>query len=63
MEMHVVFCCSDTGRKVDDPELLEAIRLTILNNMITYHPVSSMLLNYPIILERIQFGYIKCAFN
>jgi hypothetical protein len=22
-----------------------------------------MLLNYPIILERIQFGYIKCALN
>ncbi|CAJ2658580.1 unnamed protein product [Trifolium pratense] len=32
---------ADTGRKVDDPELLEAIRLTILNNMITYHPESS----------------------
>jgi len=37
--------CSDTGRKVEDPELLEAIRLTILNNMITYHPVP--LLIYP----------------
>nr|AFK44005.1 unknown [Medicago truncatula] len=32
---------ADTGRKVEDPELLEAIRLTILNNMITYHPESS----------------------
>lgn len=31
--------CSDTGRKVDDPELLEAIRLTIINNMLEYHPV------------------------
>lgn len=31
----------DTGRKVDDPELLEAIRLTIINNMIEYHPESS----------------------
>ncbi|XP_072963340.1 ACT domain-containing protein DS12, chloroplastic-like [Typha angustifolia] len=30
-----------TGRKVDDPELLEAIRLTIINNMIEYHPESS----------------------
>jgi len=40
------FDCSDTGRKVEDPELLEAIRLTILNNMITYHPVP-MLLSCP----------------
>ncbi|XP_008342759.3 ACT domain-containing protein ACR11-like isoform X2 [Malus domestica] len=29
----------DTGRKVEDPELLEAIRLTIINNLIEYHPV------------------------
>eukprot|EP00268_Persea_americana_P038390 TRINITY_DN37970_c0_g1_i1.p1 TRINITY_DN37970_c0_g1~~TRINITY_DN37970_c0_g1_i1.p1 ORF type:complete len:178 (-),score=32.06 TRINITY_DN37970_c0_g1_i1:300-833(-) len=32
---------ADTGRKVDDPELLEAIRLTIINNMLEYHPESS----------------------
>ncbi|GJN09683.1 hypothetical protein PR202_ga27711 [Eleusine coracana subsp. coracana] len=32
---------SSTGRKIDDPELLEAIRLTIINNMIQYHPESS----------------------
>ncbi|KAM5578427.1 hypothetical protein ABKV19_008638 [Rosa sericea] len=32
---------ADTGRKVDDPELLEAIRLTIINNLIQYHPESS----------------------
>ncbi|XP_040991671.1 ACT domain-containing protein ACR11-like isoform X2 [Juglans microcarpa x Juglans regia] len=32
---------ADTGRKVEDPELLEAIRLTIINNMIQYHPESS----------------------
>uniref|UniRef100_A0A9I9DX12 ACT domain-containing protein ACR n=1 Tax=Cucumis melo TaxID=3656 RepID=A0A9I9DX12_CUCME len=32
---------ADTGRKVDDPELLEAIRLTIINNLIQYHPVCS----------------------
>ncbi|KAM3749643.1 hypothetical protein ACB098_05G201800 [Castanea mollissima] len=32
---------ADTGRKVDDPELLEAIRLTIINNLIEYHPESS----------------------
>ncbi|KAK9282376.1 hypothetical protein L1049_005293 [Liquidambar formosana] len=31
----------DTGRKVEDPELLEAIRLTIINNMLEYHPESS----------------------
>ncbi|CAI8586028.1 unnamed protein product [Vicia faba] len=32
---------ADTGRKVKDPELLEAIRLTIINNLIQYHPESS----------------------
>jgi len=32
---------SSTGRKIDDPELLEAVRLTIINNMIQYHPESS----------------------
>lgn len=32
---------ASTGRKVDDPELLEAIRLTIINNMMEYHPESS----------------------
>ncbi|XP_024977007.1 ACT domain-containing protein ACR11-like [Cynara cardunculus var. scolymus] len=30
-----------TGRKVDDPELLEAIRLTIISNLLEYHPESS----------------------
>jgi len=35
----VEFVCSDTGRKVEDPELLEAIRLTIINKLIEYHPV------------------------
>ncbi|KMZ67645.1 ACT domain-containing protein [Zostera marina] len=30
-----------TGRKIKDVELLEAIRLTILNNLIEYHPESS----------------------
>ena len=35
----MVVVCSDTGRKVEDPELLEAIRLTIINNMLQYHPV------------------------
>ncbi|CAA0816508.1 ACT domain-containing protein ACR11 [Striga hermonthica] len=32
---------ASTGRKVDEPELLEAIRLTIINNMLEYHPESS----------------------
>ncbi|XP_021747268.1 ACT domain-containing protein ACR11-like [Chenopodium quinoa] len=32
---------ADTGRKVDDPELLESIRLTIINNLLQYHPESS----------------------
>ncbi|XVE50992.1 hypothetical protein DITRI_Ditri02bG0001600 [Diplodiscus trichospermus] len=32
---------ADTGRKVEDPELLEAIRLTIINNLLEYHPESS----------------------
>lgn len=32
---------ADTGRKVDNPELLEAIRLTIINNLLEYHPESS----------------------
>ncbi|XP_074564318.1 ACT domain-containing protein DS12, chloroplastic-like [Curcuma longa] len=30
-----------TGRKLDDPELLETIRLTIITNMLQYHPESS----------------------
>ncbi|XP_075514349.1 ACT domain-containing protein ACR11-like [Primulina tabacum] len=32
---------ASSGRKVDDPELLEAIRLTIINNLLEYHPESS----------------------
>ncbi|KAF3640875.1 ACT domain-containing protein DS12, chloroplastic [Capsicum annuum] len=31
----------DTGRKVEDPDLLENIRLTIINNLMKYHPESS----------------------
>ncbi|XP_002984308.2 ACT domain-containing protein ACR12 [Selaginella moellendorffii] len=30
-----------TGRKVEDPELLESIRLTIISNLLQYHPESS----------------------
>ncbi|KAM7264524.1 hypothetical protein ACFE04_002207 [Oxalis oulophora] len=29
------------GRKVEDPDMLERIRLTIINNLIQYHPESS----------------------
>ncbi|KAL0425186.1 UNVERIFIED_CONTAM: ACT domain-containing protein ACR11 [Sesamum radiatum] len=32
---------ASTGRKVDDPELLEAIRLMVINNLLEYHPESS----------------------
>ncbi|XP_059665907.1 ACT domain-containing protein ACR12 isoform X2 [Cornus florida] len=28
-----------TGRKVEDPDLLERIRLTIINNLLKYHPL------------------------
>ncbi|TXG49329.1 hypothetical protein EZV62_025204 [Acer yangbiense] len=31
----------DTGRKVEDPDMLEQIRLTIINNLLKYHPESS----------------------
>ncbi|KAL2612008.1 hypothetical protein R1flu_023700 [Riccia fluitans] len=31
----------DNGCKVEDPEVLESIRLTILNNLLKYHPESS----------------------
>ncbi|KAH9716008.1 ACT domain-containing protein ACR11 [Citrus sinensis] len=37
----MMLVCSDTGRKVDDPEVLEAIRLTVINNLLQYHPESS----------------------
>lgn len=30
-----------TGRKVEDPDVLERIRLTIINNLLKYHPESS----------------------
>ncbi|KAI3826122.1 hypothetical protein L1987_00165 [Smallanthus sonchifolius] len=32
---------ASTRRKVDGPELLEAIRLTIINNLLQYNPESS----------------------
>lgn len=35
---------ADTGRKIEDPEMLEAIRLTIIANMLEYHPETSTLL-------------------
>ncbi|KAK3139346.1 hypothetical protein QOZ80_5AG0381880 [Eleusine coracana subsp. coracana] len=30
-----------SGRKVEDPDMLEKIRLTIINNLLKYHPESS----------------------
>ncbi|XP_073305764.1 ACT domain-containing protein ACR12-like isoform X1 [Primulina huaijiensis] len=30
-----------TGRKIEDPDVLERIRLTIINNLLKYHPESS----------------------
>ncbi|KAK4410683.1 ACT domain-containing protein ACR11 [Sesamum angolense] len=41
------------GRKVDDPELLEAIRLTVINNLLEYHPVFSLTK----FLDLWNFGY------
>ncbi|XP_062175339.1 ACT domain-containing protein ACR12 [Alnus glutinosa] len=32
----------DTGRKVEDPDMLERIRLTIISNLLKYHPESSV---------------------
>ncbi|XP_075646146.1 ACT domain-containing protein ACR12 [Castanea sativa] len=32
----------DTGRKVEDPDMLERIRLTIINNLLEYHPECSV---------------------
>lgn len=32
---------SGNGRKVEDPDMLERIRLTIINNLLKYHPESS----------------------
>ena len=32
-------CFRDSGRKVEDPDMLERIRLTIINNLLKYHPV------------------------
>jgi len=31
----------DNNKKVENPELLEAIRLTVINNLLQYHPESS----------------------
>lgn len=43
---YLIYDASDTGRKVEDPDLLERIRLTIINNLLKYHPVC-MLSWYP----------------
>lgn len=31
----------DTGRKVEDPDMLESIRLTVIGNLLKYHPECS----------------------
>ncbi|XP_022133997.1 ACT domain-containing protein ACR12 [Momordica charantia] len=36
-----LYLTRDFGRKVEDPDLLERIRLTIINNLLKYHPESS----------------------
>uniref|UniRef100_A0A7C8YIE9 ACT domain-containing protein ACR n=1 Tax=Opuntia streptacantha TaxID=393608 RepID=A0A7C8YIE9_OPUST len=36
-----LFITSDSGRKVEDPDMLERIRLTIIDNLLKYHPESS----------------------
>ncbi|KAG0476968.1 hypothetical protein HPP92_013378 [Vanilla planifolia] len=44
MEASVIqtkFFITKSGRKVDDPAMLERIRLTIINNLLKYHPESS----------------------
>ncbi|KAL0701618.1 hypothetical protein Bca4012_057740 [Brassica carinata] len=38
---HNKFAITKAGRKVEDPELLEAIRLTVINNLLEFHPESS----------------------
>ncbi|KAL6870947.1 hypothetical protein ACP4OV_014795 [Aristida adscensionis] len=35
------FHIMQSGRKVEDPDMLERIRLTIINNLLQYHPESS----------------------
>ncbi|KAL0875168.1 hypothetical protein Bca101_024873 [Brassica carinata] len=43
---HNKFAITKAGRKVEDPELLEAIRLTVINNLLEFHPVlTNYLLN------------------
>ncbi|XP_050210469.1 ACT domain-containing protein ACR12 isoform X2 [Mercurialis annua] len=37
----IKFFITRFGRKVEDPDLLERIRLTIINNLLKYHPESS----------------------
>ncbi|KAL6328454.1 hypothetical protein AAG906_038329 [Vitis piasezkii] len=36
-----IFITRIDGRKVEDPDMLERIRLTIINNLLKYHPESS----------------------
>lgn len=36
-----IFFITKAGRKVENPDMLERIRLTIINNLLKYHPESS----------------------
>lgn len=48
----------DTGRKVENPDMLERIRLTIINNLLQYHPVS-MLYEYSFLSFLIWLFYMR----
>lgn len=41
-----------SGRKVEDPDLVENIRLTIISNLLKYHPVC-----IPLILQKLLYVY------
>lgn len=38
--VNLLWYVRDSGRKVEDPDMLEQIRLTIIDNLLKYHPVS-----------------------
>ncbi|XP_020582097.1 ACT domain-containing protein ACR12-like isoform X2 [Phalaenopsis equestris] len=39
--LKTIFFITKMGRKIEDPSMLERIRLTIINNLLKYHPESS----------------------
>ena len=59
------FCgnARDSGRKVEDPDMLERIRLTIINNLLKYHPVSMAtilkLCPWPLTFWGCKFGFFS----